>query len=392
MKKRFFLGLAALAALALTSCQKDLVVNQVPDETPIGFSTYLGRDAVTKASVLDLDGLKTSGFGVFAHYTGTNTWGQPITNSDQTTSNFYTVPNFMYNQKVTGSDNTVTSGGTSTTTTTWSYSPVKYWPQNTSENISFFAYAPHSSSDVAKTKLSVSGNSKEGAPEVTYNVDPYIVNHVDVLYAPAHIDKTNATGTINLKFYHACSRIGFLIQGSGDLSGATLSNDGSTLTSGGTTVTVKELKLIGNFYTSGTLNLGSSTVTTTGESPNITTTQTTSWTATTPTSEQTFEILDNSKNLLSEHMFIIPQDFSENNSQNNSQNNGSVTISGNYTITTSDETLSGGSTPSITNYFSGTIKQKFENGKAYKIVLSVSPNAIKFNVVSVEGWGNEQTV
>ena len=93
MKKRFFLGLAALAALALTSCQKDLVVNQVPDETPIGFSTYLGRDAVTKGSAITTDNIEN--FGVFAYYMDANTtWPT----SAIVSPNVAPALNFMNNQ------------------------------------------------------------------------------------------------------------------------------------------------------------------------------------------------------------------------------------------------------------------------------------------------------
>ena len=116
MKKRLLVGLAALAALTLTSCQKDLVINQVPDETPIGFATYLGRDAQTKGAVLDNTTLPTKGFGVFASYTGQAVWK----------ANGNTI-NFMNNQIVSSTDNG----------TTWTYSPLKYWPNTPGDKISF---------------------------------------------------------------------------------------------------------------------------------------------------------------------------------------------------------------------------------------------------------------
>ena len=59
--------------------------------------------------------------GVFAYFTHGNF------NEDAAT------PNFMYNQLV----GKQTDG-------TWSYSPVKFWPDNsTTDKISFFAYAPY---------------------------------------------------------------------------------------------------------------------------------------------------------------------------------------------------------------------------------------------------------
>ena len=123
MRKNFFLGAMALAAVALTGCQKDEVLNQVPQDNAIEFGTYVGRDAQTKAYVIDNDQLAKDGFGVFAYYTGTNNFSTSDT------------PNFMYNQRV--------DKGTNGQNANWIYNPIKYWPNNENDKLSFFAYAPH---------------------------------------------------------------------------------------------------------------------------------------------------------------------------------------------------------------------------------------------------------
>jgi len=130
MKKIF--TLATVAALVLGACAKIETSKPVVDE-PVGFAAYAGN-ALTKAGTageMTTDNLKTAGFGVFAY--------QTTGDYNKTTSE----PNFMYNTKVS--------------TESWTYSPIKYWPNqiqagNTdgqpatafqADKVTFFAYAPH---------------------------------------------------------------------------------------------------------------------------------------------------------------------------------------------------------------------------------------------------------
>ena len=72
MNKKYLMGFIACAALTVTSCSNDEVMDAAlqQEAKAIQFSTYLGRDVETKGAVLTTDGLKTQGFGVFAYYTG----------------------------------------------------------------------------------------------------------------------------------------------------------------------------------------------------------------------------------------------------------------------------------------------------------------------------------
>ena len=108
MKKSIIL--AAVAALVLAGCTKNetYVVNTEKDA--VSFGAYSGR-AVTKAGPTDdinLKALAEHGFGVFATYSATDDFSE-ATND------------FMYNQQVTSADEGAT----------WTYSPVKYWPNPT---------------------------------------------------------------------------------------------------------------------------------------------------------------------------------------------------------------------------------------------------------------------
>ena len=162
--------LAALAALTLTACsdqadftQADVINAAVENaERPIGFDTYLGGTATTRAEAPktyqggtiingDYDApaegggssqkLKNTSFGVFSYYTENKLY----------THNDYKA-NFMYNEHISWSE--------SSPSKTWTYAPAKYWPngidvanaandpsntatQAGAQYLSFFAYAPY---------------------------------------------------------------------------------------------------------------------------------------------------------------------------------------------------------------------------------------------------------
>ena len=112
--------------------------------------------------------LKTNGFGVFAYYTGQNNY----------VSNKF-IPDFMYNTKVTG------------TTTSWEYSPVRYWPNTDGDKISFFAYAPYvdvnsnsgTAKDLSTTGITaISSNNVNETPKVSYTLADDKTQSVDLLW------------------------------------------------------------------------------------------------------------------------------------------------------------------------------------------------------------------
>ena len=155
----------------------------------------------------NVEALQSAGFGVFAYYTGASNWS---------TAGASTIPNFMYNQQVTWDTNT----------NHWTYSPVKYWPNNNnhaddsgatgseSKNyLSFFAYAPFTSSAI------FSGNNATGAPSVNYTWGA----ENDLLYAAQtdrykydNSDDVNDNGrigeTVLFNFRHALCKVQFKVR------------------------------------------------------------------------------------------------------------------------------------------------------------------------------------
>ncbi len=194
MKK--IMTIAALAALVLASCAKNEIERPEIDE-PIAFAAYSGK-ALTKAGAYGeetTDALKTNGFGVFAY---------------QTTGDYSAsaTPNFMYNTLVSGDS--------------WTYSPIKYWPnqiqaggtdsQNPkaqayeADKVSFFAYAPRvaataSTGNVTGTDegiIKLTTNATAGDPKVTYKVTDNLDKQVDLLWAVSNgATWTNVAGGTN---------------------------------------------------------------------------------------------------------------------------------------------------------------------------------------------------
>lgn len=363
MKRKLFLGLAAMAALTITSCQKDLVINQIPEEQPIGFGTYVGRDAQTKASVTDVDVMKVyegvnnyPGFGIFAYYTS-NFDFDPTDYDTETSGNQAPTPNFMYNQNVDWNG------------TKWDYSPEKYWP-NSTDKISFFAYAPYT--DVTSTpRINVtgfSGNNIGGYPTVSFTVAENVSEQVDLLYANAiNQNYTNNNTGVSLSFGHALSRIGFK-------AAATNATD---------KIAVTKITLSGKFIPSGTCSLNDGKIT------GIESTEAIKYILNYTSTNKVFVEGTNAQEISADegYIMIIPKA--------NVGSANKINISVEYELSVKDDALSDGYSAPVKHtatgelssiYIENSEEKGFEKGKAYTFVLNLSPkNPISFTV-SVSNW------
>lgn len=317
MYKKFFMGIAAMAALTLVSCSSDdldsFSDNSSKNEA-ISFDGYLGRSAVavngTRGSVETKKELKTDGFGVFSKYTG-----------DQAS-----FPDFD-NQKVTCPG------------TKWTYSPLKFWP--TQGQIDFLAYAPY---NYDGTNTTLTGTS------ISFKVDNKVGNQKDLLWANAK-DQTkeniSTTGNkVKFQFAHALSRLGYTVK--------LYEDDPSNAT-----FTLKKITLAGSadgntgtFYTGGTIDLSK-------------TTSTGLWNAS-GTQKFDWDYSDSNKQLTktgikngdSEYLFVIPQDFS-------------IAENTLYVIVEYDIKYKNIEAPITNKVYKQLTNIKFEQGKAYTINLTI---------------------
>lgn len=280
--------LAASAALVLAGCAKNDVYT-VTEGTPLTFGVYAGNAATKAVSATDFDTITTNslgntagnGFGVFAYYT----------NDSDYASN--TTANFMYNQQVKG------DGDGTTAASNWTYTPVKYWPNEHGTNavstpridkLTFLCYAPwvenlvingstestvKDADGAAATEgiTAMTGNATTGDAELTFKVPASSLEQIDLLYGVLNTRSTNVDGTqegtvggpienltkektggkVDIKFMHALAKVAIDIKEVVDQVAPTSSVNPAN---NNTKVVVKEIKLLGeNMATQGKLNL-----------------------------------------------------------------------------------------------------------------------------------------
>ncbi len=359
MDKKFVMGIAAMAALTLVSCSSDdldsFSDNSSKNEA-ISFDGYLGRSAVavngTRGSELDKTALQnsTEGFGVFGHYKEADDqeFGHDLFNNQQVTYK-----------------------------SAWTYSPLKFWP--TQGHIDFLAYAPYDSKYVNK----VSSNNQK----IDFTVNSTIKDQKDLLWANNAVNQTknNISGTgnkVTFHFKHALSRLGYSVKLYGDytsnkvkftLKEISLAGSDPKSTTASTTETAKA------FYTDGTIDL--STGTWEKHSAGARKQDFINWFSgpqdvTSATESKPY------KNLPSDYLFVIPQNFSEKIEDAGTQKENPDKL---YVIVTYTITYTDGGAQEITNKVYKQITPNFVQGKAYTLNLTIGL-PIEFDVDVVEDW------
>ena len=332
MYKKFFMGIAAMAALTLVSCSSE-DLNSLSDNSSkneaISFDGYLGRSAVSvngsRGSVLEIADLQKSkdGFGVFGNY------------SEGTTTAY--GENLFKNEQVTYDK----------TKSKWTYSPYKYW--STQGHIDFLAYAPY----VKGTKLTDS--------KINFEVVNTVADQKDLLWANAKNQK-KTNNPVKFTFNHALAKIGYAVK-----KGVT--DDNVTITLNKITLAGSETDpKVGAFHTTGTIDLSKDLTNTEN--------QTALWTDC--SGEQSFtwssgfpNVTSSSFSAGSDYLFVIPQNFST----------GKLYVIVDYTISYND-----GVTAAMKSTVSSQIVKNFEQGKAYKINLTIGLTKIDFDVTDVNKW------
>lgn len=370
MYKKFFMGIAAMAALTLVSCSSE-DLNSLSDNSSkneaISFDGYLGRSAVavngSRGSVVDLNALKSSseldkkGFGVFGYYSTTD-HSAPEQSFDA---------NLFNNERVTcpkdGAD--------------WTYSPLKYWPAQ--GHIDFYAYAPYVTGKTLNKKTSATSTTT--TPTFNFTVANNVTDQTDLLWANAENKtkgKNSSPNKVKFQFAHALSKLGYTVK----LNKAVSESEA--------TITLNKITLAGSsdgtskkaFYKDGTINLAKATDATdaTGLWEAVSSDdnkQNFNWSSSNKTLNNAVSDAE-IKNPDNEYLFVIPQDFSAGNA-----NNDELYVIVEYTI----EYKSGSAKPTVSYNVSEQLKNNFLQGKAYTINLTIGLTPIEFDA-EVTPWAD----
>lgn len=201
--------LATLLLLATACSKSGPDVPTSPDDEswadltgdlPISFAPAVATKATSPLPA-------STSFGVFAFYqSGTigvapGAWGDGSSWS----------PNFMYNQKVDFNGSSCT------------YAPVKYWPNNEENTITFWAYYPYNDAKIDRFRIVNSittySNTAHGIPNIEYTTD----GHTDFLTSDIKKDQhhrdegdpnlpNNPDATVYFTFGHAMCWIDFIVR------------------------------------------------------------------------------------------------------------------------------------------------------------------------------------
>lgn len=353
MDKKFFMGIAAMAALTLVSCSSD-DLNSLSDNSSkneaISFDGYCGRSAVavngSRGSVVDIKALQasTEGFGVFGNYSstaeGTPAYGNSLFNNQQVT----------YDK----------------TKSKWTYSPLRFWP--TQGHIDFLAYAPY---DRQYDNIVTKDNQK-----LTFTVDSNIENQKDLLYANAvgqTKDNISSAGNkVKFQFAHALSKLGYKVKLSGDYSSNATFNLTKITLAGSPDGTTKA------FYTSGKIDLSKTNTALDLWSGYANDRQNFDWFSGSSTVTGTdLKHPDDNRVENKDYLFVIPQKFKTGTDK--------LYVIVTYTITYKNDTQN-----PITNTVYKQLSNDFEPGKAYMINLTLGL-PIEFDA-TVTDWERDTSI
>lgn len=371
MKKVYFMAFIATAALTMMSCSNDDITTggnlSNNEATAINFSTYLGRNVESRAAVTT--GNLTE-IGVYAAYTGSDTW---------TTSKSL---DFMMNQKVTKSGES------------WSYSPLKYWPANEAEKISFFAYAPYGDgTNVTLTKNTTANSTTTaptGAPVATFAITDATIAQTPDFVAACVMNQAKPTDSkVQFTLKHAMTRVAMQAKVS---DGVYADGDAKK-----TKVVITSVKLTGDELTTNAKYTLPNSTDANGK-----------WEATGNT--HAFGLSNVLKNDASgitgnndkgavltgttaasilkdiDYLYLIPA-----NAGTGLSEAGKVKAEISYSIVTADDKLAN---KSVTTTATKTVElpiNALAQGKSYTFTFTIGVNAIVLNVESVGDWGADVT-
>ena len=193
--KKAYGVLLVVALILLGACVKEQGPKRVDSESVVEFMPSL-ESVETKTTSLTSTPLSTSiHFGVLG-FEQEGVEGTPGAWSQLATKNW--TPAFMYNVEVYYDNNE----------SAWIYSPVKQWPSEVINTVTFWAYAPYSSTpDLLESGTSTAyGSTSVGLPDVRFTVTD---GSDDLLFSVLETDLDKNSVAVQFLFHHALSQIRF---------------------------------------------------------------------------------------------------------------------------------------------------------------------------------------
>ena len=219
LKTAYRMALLALMALAgCAACSKEGL--STPEEgtgedlwtpltgdKPVAFATAIAG-AETKATTPLPTG---TNFCVFAFYQPGVVSDDPLEDKTGTWNDLSVeqwTPNFMYDQEVTYNS----------TLSRWTYNPVKYWPNNAENTLTFWAYCPQYDDDAVLHLRKTNspdpyGNTIPGIPEIQFTTDgsrDLLVS--DIAQDQSYRGGNPADGVVPLLFHHKMCWVDFRVR------------------------------------------------------------------------------------------------------------------------------------------------------------------------------------
>ena len=167
------------------ACSGDETAETTSQMRPIAFGDAYTMQPTRSSAVYSVDqgiGVNQS-IGVYAYLHDNSTWSNEA------------VPNFMWNQQAT----CLVKGGN------FIYAPLKYWPNEVSDKVSFMAYFPFTNPDIleglespASTGLTpLLTNSATGLPTFNFTVKDDVNDQVDFLLSELLPNLPNGTDGVS---------------------------------------------------------------------------------------------------------------------------------------------------------------------------------------------------
>ena len=245
--KRFFFTAITLAAVAVGCTKSGLLESPQTYQDQITFEPYTGKAPVTKATIADdvtlRDGFRVIGFDADATGSIENTYLRKM------------VTGTLVTVKDESGDVVKNEDGSDKKETKWEYKGAMFWPEKAEDKLNFVAYglSVNGSPTVNQTDGVDYGDATITNDDIfkmsgtdytvyTYTVSPTRRAQRDLLICPMNTGNNNRT--VELRFYHVLSKIGFSV----DVQNATTATTKPE-------VEITSIELTGSFIETATFDL-----------------------------------------------------------------------------------------------------------------------------------------